>query len=55
MYIGARVAAKAEAVEVLVSSAAKDLVAGSVLRSIDRGRHVLKGVPDKWRLFAVAC
>jgi pimeloyl-ACP methyl ester carboxylesterase len=54
VHIGARVAAKAGAGEVLVSSTVKDLVAGSGLRFADRGMHVLKGVPDKWRLFAVA-
>lgn len=32
----------------------KDLVAGSGLRFTDRGFHVLKGVPEQWRLFAVA-
>jgi class 3 adenylate cyclase len=54
VHIGARVAAKAEAGELLVSSTVKDLVAGSGLRFTDRGTHVLKGVPDKWRLFAVS-
>jgi pimeloyl-ACP methyl ester carboxylesterase len=54
VHIGARIAAKAEAGEVLVSSTVKDLVAGSGLRFTDRGVHVLKGVPDRWRLFAVA-
>ena len=50
--IGARVAALAEPDEVLVSSTVKDLVAGSGLVFDDRGEHVLKGVPDRWRLFA---
>jgi pimeloyl-ACP methyl ester carboxylesterase len=52
LHIGARVASKAGAGEVLVSSTVKDLVAGSGLRFIDRGAHALKGVPDEWRLFA---
>jgi len=39
--------------EVLVSSTVKDLVAGSGLTFADRGTHVLKGVPDEWRIFAV--
>ena len=51
--IGARVAALAEASEVLVSSTVKDLVAGSALRFEDFGEHVLKGVPDMWRLYRV--
>ena len=40
--------------QVLVSSTVKDLVAGSGLVFEDRGEHVLKGVPEKWRLYAVA-
>jgi pimeloyl-ACP methyl ester carboxylesterase len=52
VHIGARVAALAQAGEVLVSSTVKDLVAGSGIRFTDRGTHVLKGVPGEWRLFA---
>jgi class 3 adenylate cyclase len=52
--IGARVGALAGPSEVLVSSTVKDLVAGSGLELEDRGMHYLKGVPDEWRLFAVA-
>ncbi len=50
--IGARVGALAGNGEVLVSSTVKDLVVGSGLAFDDRGEHVLKGVPDVWRLFA---
>jgi pimeloyl-ACP methyl ester carboxylesterase len=53
VHIGARVAAKAGAGEVVVSSTVKDLVAGSGLRFADRGAHTLKGIPGEWRLFAV--
>jgi class 3 adenylate cyclase len=53
LHIGARVAAQAQASEVLVSSTVKDLVAGSGLAFQDRGLHELKGVPGDWRLFAV--
>jgi class 3 adenylate cyclase/pimeloyl-ACP methyl ester carboxylesterase len=52
--IGARVGALAGPSEVLVSSTVRDLVAGSGLELEDRGLHSLKGVPDEWRLFAVA-
>jgi len=31
----------------------KDLVVGSDLHFSDRGEHELKGVPDRWHLFAV--
>jgi len=53
VHIGARVSAKAEADEVLVSSTVKDLVVGSGIAFEDRGSHTLKGVPGQWRLFAV--
>ncbi len=54
VHIGARVSAKAGADEVWVSSTVKDLVAGSGIKFTDRGVHVLKGVPDEWRLYGVA-
>jgi class 3 adenylate cyclase len=52
-HIGARVAAKARAGEVLVSSAVKDLMSQSGIRFKDRGIHQLKGVPERWRLYRV--
>jgi class 3 adenylate cyclase len=51
--IGARTAALAEPGEVLVSSTVRDLVAGSGLMFDDRGAHLLKGVANEWRLYAV--
>jgi class 3 adenylate cyclase len=54
VHIGARVMAQAEGGEVLASSTVKDLVVGSELRFEDRGSHTLKGVPDEWRLYALA-
>jgi class 3 adenylate cyclase len=53
VHIGQRVSALAGPNEVLVSSTVKDLVAGSGITFADRGSHVLKGVPDEWRVFAV--
>jgi class 3 adenylate cyclase len=50
--IGARVASNAGPSEVLVSRTVKDLVAGSGIEFEDRGEHELKGVPDRWRLYA---
>jgi len=52
--IGARISSLAGPGEVLVSSTVKDLVAGSGIRFEDRGEHRLKGVPDAWRLYALA-
>jgi pimeloyl-ACP methyl ester carboxylesterase len=52
VHIAARVAARAGAGEVLVSSTVRDLVAGSGLEFEDRGAHELRGVPGEWRMFA---
>jgi class 3 adenylate cyclase len=51
VHIGARVAALAEASEVLVTQTVKDLAAGSDLVFEDRGEHTLKGVTDGWHLY----
>jgi class 3 adenylate cyclase len=51
--ISARVSARAAASEVLVSQTVKDLVAGSGISFEDRGLAELKGVPRKWRLYAI--
>ena len=53
VHIGARVAAKAEAGEILVSQTVQSLIAGAPIELEDRGEHELKGVPGAWRLFAV--
>jgi class 3 adenylate cyclase len=54
VHTGARVAARAQAGEVLVTSTVKDLVAGSRLAFDDAGEHELRGVPGRWHLFRVA-
>jgi class 3 adenylate cyclase len=53
VHIGARVAALAEASEVLVTDTVKALVIGSGITFADRGVHSLKGVSDQWRVFSV--
>jgi pimeloyl-ACP methyl ester carboxylesterase len=53
-HIGARVAALAGPGEVLVSRTVRDLVAGSGLYFVDRGEHDLKGVPDRWKVYAAS-
>jgi class 3 adenylate cyclase len=53
VHIAARVAAMADAGEVLVSGTVKDLLAGSGIDFADRGERELKGVPGSWRIFAV--
>jgi serine/threonine-protein kinase len=52
VHTAARVAAHAGPGEVLVSSALRDIVAGSRWSFEDRGAHELKGVPGEWRLYA---
>ncbi len=51
--IGARISAAAAPGDVLVSGTVKDLVAGSGVAFDERGEHELKGVPGRWRLYAV--
>ncbi len=50
VHVGARVAALADAGEVLVTSTVRDLVAGSGIVFADHGRHGLRGVPGEWEL-----
>jgi class 3 adenylate cyclase len=53
VHIAQRVEALARPDEVLASRTVADLVGGSGIPFADRGTHTLKGVPDRWRLFAV--
>jgi class 3 adenylate cyclase len=53
VHVGARVAAAAQAGEVLVTSTVQMLVLGSGIAFSDRGMHQLKGVAEPWQLFAV--
>ncbi len=54
VHLAARVAALADAGEVLVSRTVRDLVAGSDVVFTDRGSHALRGFPDEWQLYAVS-
>ena len=53
VHIGSRVLGAAPPGQVVVSSTVRDLVAGSGIDFADLGEHELKGVPDRWRLYAV--
>jgi class 3 adenylate cyclase len=53
VHIGAFVAAFARPGKVPVSGSVPQLVAGSGIEFEDRGERELKGVPGKWRLYAV--
>jgi class 3 adenylate cyclase len=52
VHIGARVSALAAPGEVLVTRTVRDLVAGAGIVFEERGEHELKGVPDRWALYA---
>jgi pimeloyl-ACP methyl ester carboxylesterase len=51
VHIASRVAALAGRGEVLVTRTVKDLTSGSALKLVDRGKHDLAGVPERWRLY----
>jgi class 3 adenylate cyclase len=53
MHIAARVVALAGPGEVVASRTVRDLVSGSGMEFEPRGEHELKGVPERWELFAV--
>ena len=53
VHLAERVCASADPGEVLASRTVVDLVAGSGITFSDRGEHELKGVPDRWQLYAV--
>lgn len=52
VHIAARVEACAGPGDVLVSRTVKDLVAGSGIEFDERGAYTLKGVPERWELYA---
>jgi class 3 adenylate cyclase/pimeloyl-ACP methyl ester carboxylesterase len=52
VHIASRVISHAGPGEIVTSSTVKDLVVGSDIDFHDRGEHELKGVPDRWRLYA---
>ena len=54
MHAAARVMAKSQSSEVLVSRVVTDLVAGAGLTFSERGSHDLKGLPGRWDLFAAS-
>ena len=54
VHIGARVSSAASPGEVLVTRTVRDLVAGSGIAFDDRGEHALKGVPERWLLYATS-
>ncbi len=53
VHLAARIMSNADDGEILVSRTVRDLVIGSELTFADRGEHELKGIPDRWALYAV--
>ena len=53
VHLAARVMGHAQPGEVLVSSSIPPLVVGAGLTFEDRGLQELRGIPERWRLFAV--
>jgi class 3 adenylate cyclase len=53
VHIGARVAALAGPSEVFVSSTVREIVTGSRRRFVEHGEYELKGVPGRWRVYAL--
>ncbi len=53
VHLAARVMALAGPDEVFVSGSIPPLVLGSGIEFADHGTHELKGVPDRWPIFAV--
>jgi class 3 adenylate cyclase len=54
VHLAARIMAAAQAGEVLVSRTVRDLAIGSELAFTERGEHALKGIPDRWALYAAS-
>jgi len=54
VHVASRISALAGPGEVLVSRTVRDLVAGSGLRFVERGRHSLKGVQEPMDIYAAS-
>jgi class 3 adenylate cyclase len=53
VHLASRILDQAPPDTVMVSSTVKDLVYGSGIGFVDKGEYELKGVEERWRLFAV--
>jgi class 3 adenylate cyclase len=53
VHIASRVTAHAHSGEVVVTRTVADLLGASAYRLDDRGEHELKGIPGRWRLYAI--
>jgi class 3 adenylate cyclase len=53
VHLAARVQSVAGANEIWVTQTVADLMAGSRIAFLERGTHMLKGIPQEWRLLSV--
>jgi class 3 adenylate cyclase len=53
VHVASRVQTAAQPGQILVSGTVRDLVAGSGLRLVDQGTHLLKGLAGEWPLLSV--
>jgi class 3 adenylate cyclase len=53
VHVGARLAARARGGEILVSEEAAERARRDGIALVDRGTEPLKGLPGRWRVFAV--
>jgi len=54
VHVASRVASLAGPSDILLTSTVRDLMLGSGIDLVERGSRVLKGVPGRWRIFAIA-
>jgi class 3 adenylate cyclase len=54
VHVAARIMAEAGPGEIMASSTVKELAGGAGFRFGDRGEKTFKGVPEPWRVYAVA-
>jgi len=54
VHLAARIMGLAGAGDILVSRTVRDLVIGSELTFTERGERELKGIPDRWAVYALA-
>ncbi len=52
VHLAARIMSLAQPDEILTSRTVRDLTIGSELTFTDRGEHELKGIPDRWPVYA---
>jgi pimeloyl-ACP methyl ester carboxylesterase len=54
VHVGARILGLAAPNEILISRTVRDLISGSGIALVDRGSHMLKGLPEPWQVYGVA-